>query len=113
MKKKLNGILTLFLVFMVQLTFAQDKTVTGTVSDEAGLPLPGVNVIVQGTNTGAQSDFDGNYSVNTAVGEVLVFSYVGFVTQSVTVGASNNMDVTLSIDAAALDEVIVVGYGTD
>jgi TonB-linked SusC/RagA family outer membrane protein len=112
MKKKLNGILTLFLVFMVQLTFAQDKTVTGTVSDEAGLPLPGVNVIVQGTNTGAQSDFDGNYSVNTAVGEVLVFSYVGFVTQSVTVGASNNMDVTLSIDAAALDEVIVVGYGT-
>jgi TonB-linked SusC/RagA family outer membrane protein len=112
MKKKLNGILTLFLVFMVQLTFAQDKTVTGAVSDEAGLPLPGVNVIVQGTNNGAQTDFDGNYSINTANGQVLVFSYVGFTTQRITVGNSNNVNVTLALDAAALDEVIVLGYST-
>jgi TonB-linked SusC/RagA family outer membrane protein len=111
MKKKLNGILTLFLVFMVQLTFAQDKTVTGAVSDEAGLPLPGVNVIVQGTNNGAQTDFDGNYSINTAKGQVLVFSYVGFMTQRITVGDSNSVNVTLALDASALDEVIVVGYG--
>ncbi len=110
MKNKLHGILTLFLVFMVQLTFAQEKTVTGAVSDEAGLPLPGVNVIVQGTNNGAQTDFDGNYSINTANGQILVFSYVGFATQSVTVGAANTINVTLAVDAASLEEVIVVGY---
>ncbi len=80
MEKRLHGILTLLLVFVVQLTFAQDKTVTGTVNDEDGLSLPGVNVIVQGTNTGAQTDFDGNYSINTETGKVLVFSYVGFAT---------------------------------
>jgi TonB-dependent starch-binding outer membrane protein SusC len=111
MKKSLNGILTLFLVFVVQITFAQSKTVTGTVSDESGLPLPGVNVIVQGTNVGAQTDFDGNYTIKTANGQVLVFSYVGFATQRKTVGAANSIDVTLAVDAAALDEVIVVGYG--
>ncbi len=112
MEKRLNGILTLFLVFMVQLTFAQEKTVTGTVSDEAGLPLPGVNVIVQGTNNGAQTDFDGNYSINTANGQILVFSYVGFATQTKTVGSSNEINVTLAIDAASLDEVIVTGQGS-
>jgi TonB-linked SusC/RagA family outer membrane protein len=112
MKKRLNGILTLFLVFMVQLTFAQEKTVTGTVVDEDGLTLPGVNVIVQGTNNGTQTDFDGNYSINTANGQILVFSYVGFATQRVTVGNSNNVNVTLAVDAAALEEVVVVGYAS-
>ena len=111
MKKKLNVILTLFLAFVVQLTFAQEKTVTGTVSDAQGIPLPGVNVIVQGTNNGTQTDFDGNYSISTAQGQILVFSYVGFSTQRQTVGASNSVNVTLEVDAAALDEVIVVGYG--
>ncbi len=112
MEKRLHGILTLFLVFVVQLTFAQDKTVTGTVIDEDGLPLPGVNVIVQGTSNGAQTNFDGNYSINTSTGDVLAFSYVGFATKTATVGESDTINVTLSIDAAALDEVIVVGYGT-
>jgi len=112
MKKKLNVILTLFLVFVVQLTFAQEKTVTGTVSDNQGLPLPGVNVIVKGTNNGTQTDFDGNFQISTATGQVIVFSYVGFATQSQTVGASNTINVTLDVDAAALDEVIVLGYST-
>lgn len=111
MKKRLNGILTLLLVFVVQLTFAQEKTVTGLVTDQTGLPLPGVNVIVQGTNTGTQTDFDGNYSIDVASGQTLVFSYVGFATQNVRVGAANVYDVVLDVDAAALDEVIVVGYG--
>ena len=96
---------------MVQLTFAQDLTVTGMVTDSEGLPLPGVNVIVQGTNNGTQTDFDGNYSINTATGQILVFSYVGFATQRVTVGTSKTINATLAVDAAALDEVIVVGYG--
>ncbi|MFO7672569.1 MAG: carboxypeptidase-like regulatory domain-containing protein, partial [Lutibacter sp.] len=61
MKTKLNGFLTLLLALMVQLTFAQEKTVTGNVSDASG-PLPGVTVLIKGTKTGTQTDFDGNYS---------------------------------------------------
>ncbi len=112
MEKRLNGFLTLFLAFVVQLTFAQDLTVTGTVTDDAGLPLPGVNVIVKGTNNGTQSDFDGNYSINTGQNQVLVFSYVGFVSQSKTVGAQSVINVTMQVDAAELGEVIVLGYST-
>ncbi len=97
---------------MVQLTFAQDKTVTGTVTDEAGLPLPSVTVQVQGTTVGALTNFDGNYSLKAATGQILVFSYVGFAQQKVTVGTSNTIDVSMAVDAAALDEVIVLGYST-
>ena len=112
MKKRLHVFLTLFLALVVQLSFAQVSSVTGTVTGEEGLSLPGVNVIVQGTNTGAQTDFDGKYSVAATSGDVLVFSYVGFETQQRVVGTSNVINVTLAVDAAALDEVIVVGYGT-
>lgn len=113
MKKRLNGILTLLLVLMVQVTFAQQQlSVTGTVIDESGLPLPGVNVIVEGTNRGTQTDFDGNYSINVGTGEVLVFTYVGYTTGRITVTTNPRIDVTLGEDAAQLDEVIVVGYGT-
>lgn len=111
MKKRLQGMLTLLLVLVVQISFAQEKTVTGTVSDEQGLPLPGVNVIVQGTNNGVQTDFDGNYDISVAPGEQLVFSYVGFATQTITIGGKNVYDVVLDVDNAALDEVVVVGYG--
>lgn len=112
MKKRFNGILTLFLVFIVQVTFAQQqKDVTGTVTDSQGLSLPGVNVLVQDTNRGTQTDFDGNYTISVATGERLVFSYVGFATQTVTVGARNVYDAVLDVDAAALDEVIVTGFG--
>jgi len=76
MRTKFSGILTLLLAFMVQITFAQQKTITGTVSDETG-PLPGVSVIIKGTNTGTETDFDGNYSISANVGDALVFSLVG------------------------------------
>ncbi|APS38721.1 SusC/RagA family TonB-linked outer membrane protein [Salegentibacter sp. T436] len=112
MKNKLHGILTLLLAFVVQLTFAQEMTVTGTVVDEDGLPLPGVNVIVKGTNTGDQTDFDGQYSVSTSRGETLVFSYVGFGTEELLVETAEVIDVVLRVDAGSLDEVVVVGYGT-
>ena len=111
MKKKLQGFLTLLLVLVVQIGFAQEKTVTGTVTDDSGLPLPSVNVIVEGTNRGVLSDFDGNYSISVAPGEILVFSYLGFTTQKQTVGASNVIDVALDVDSSALEEVVVVGYG--
>lgn len=110
MKNKLHGILTLLLAFVVQFTFAQEKTVTGTVTDEDGLPLPGVNVIEQGTNNGAQTDFDGNYSISVAEGSVLVYSYIGFVPQEVLVGAADTYNITLELDTGALEEVVVMGY---
>ncbi|HZW78763.1 MAG TPA: SusC/RagA family TonB-linked outer membrane protein [Flavobacteriaceae bacterium] len=109
MKTKVSGILTLLLVF-VQFTFAQEKTVSGTVSDDAGLPLPGVNIIIKGTTTGTQSDFDGNYSIAVSQGQILVFSYVGFETREITVGASNTIDVTLKA-GAVLQEVVVTALG--
>ncbi|MGM1057393.1 MAG: SusC/RagA family TonB-linked outer membrane protein [Bacteroidota bacterium] len=112
MKKRLNGILTLFLVFVVQLTFAQQKMVTGTVTGENGVPLPGVNVVVEDTNRGTQTDFDGNYSINVAPGNVLVFSYVGYTVGRLTVGEGDSINVILKEDEAQLDEVVVVAYGT-
>ncbi|HSP82347.1 MAG TPA: TonB-dependent receptor [Gillisia sp.] len=112
MKKRLNGILTLLLVLVVQLTFAQEKTVTGTVVDENGVPLPAVNVIVQGTSRGTLTNFDGEYSINASQGETLVFSYVGYISGTFLVGDASRIDVTLGEDAAQLDEVVVVAYGT-
>lgn len=112
MKTKLHGMLTLFLAFVVQFTFAQEKTITGTVSDESGLPLPGTTVLVKGTSTGVSTDFDGNYSINASAGQVLVFSFVGYANQEVTIGASNTVNVTMQEDVSALEEVVVVAYGT-
>lgn len=112
MKRRLNGILTLFMVLVVQLTFAQERTITGTVVDEMGMPLPGVNVIVENTNHGVQTDFDGNYSIAASEGQHLVFSYIGFATQRIAVANKQVINVKLIEDAAALDEVVVVGYGT-
>ena len=110
MKTKFNGFLTLLLALLVQITFAQEKTVTGTVSDESG-PLPGVTVLIKGTNNGTQTDFDGNYSIKAATGNVLVFSFVGMSTVEKTVGASNVINASLSSNNL-LEEVVVVGYGT-
>ena len=79
MKTKLSGILTLFLALFVQLSFAQERAITGTVSDESG-PLPGVSVLIEGTTTGTETDFDGNYSISASSGDVLRFSFVGMTT---------------------------------
>ncbi|CAM4346830.1 SusC/RagA family TonB-linked outer membrane protein [Gillisia hiemivivida] len=110
MKKKLNGILTLLLVFMVQLTFAQERTVTGTVSDSEGLPLPGVNIIIKDTNSGTQTDFDGNYTLRARAGDILVFTFVGYAKNEIAVGGARVINATLDVDAAALDEVVIQGY---
>jgi TonB-linked SusC/RagA family outer membrane protein len=110
MKKKYNGLLSLLLALIVQFSFAQEKTVTGKVSDASG-PLPGVTVIVKGSNTGTQTDFDGNYSINSNVGDVLVFSYIGMNTTEITVGSSNQINVVLTESALALEEVVVTALG--
>ena len=111
MKTKFSGILTLLLALAVQYTFAQEKLISGTVADESGLPLPGVNIIVKGTTNGTQTDFDGKYSINASVGDVLSFTYVGLKSQEVTVGASSTLNVTMQEDASVLDEVVVTALG--
>lgn len=88
------------------------STITGTVLDESGQPLPGANVVEKGTTNGTQTDFDGNYILNVADGATLVFSYIGFKTIEIAVNGQTSVDATLPEDAAALDEVIVTGYST-
>ena len=92
---------------------AQQKTVTGTVTGESdGMALPGVNVIVKGTSTGASTDFDGNYAIDVEPGATLSFSYIGYITKEIVVGDTSTINVALAEDVSALDEVVVVGYGT-
>ena len=110
MKTKFNGFLTLLLAFMVQITFAQEKTVTGNVADASG-PLPGVTVIIKGTKTGTQTDFDGNYSIKADTGAVLQYSFMGFSTTEQTVGTSNVLNVVMKESAEALEEVVVTALG--
>jgi TonB-linked SusC/RagA family outer membrane protein len=112
MKTKFNGILTLLLAFVVQITFAQEKTISGTVSESSGT-LPGVSVVIKGTNQGTETDFDGKYSIKANTGAVLVFRYLGYSAVEKTVGNSNTINVNLSVDENnVLDEIIVIGYGT-
>ncbi len=110
MKTKFKGILTLLFALIVQISFAQDKTISGTVSDNTG-SLPGVSVSVKGTTTGSETDFDGKYSIKTKVGDVLVFSYLGYKTVEITVGDSNVIDVTLVEGGEILDEIVVTAQG--
>jgi TonB-linked SusC/RagA family outer membrane protein len=109
MKTNLFKFLTLSFMVMFQWGFAQ-KSVSGTVSDNAGVPLPGATVQVVGTNTGVTTDFDGVYSIMASEGDVLSFSYTGFTAQTVTVGASSTIDVSLTSDTA-LEEVVVTALG--
>ena len=109
MKKHFN-LFSLFFLAASMIAFAQ-SSITGTVSDADGSPLPGATVVVQGTSSGVTTDFDGNYSINASSGDVLSFSYVGYQTVDITVGSSITINVTLTSDSA-LDEVIVTAYGT-
>ncbi|SFW63349.1 TonB-linked outer membrane protein, SusC/RagA family [Sinomicrobium oceani] len=111
MRTKLSGILTLFLALMVQIGFAQEKTISGTVTDTGGMPLPGANVVIKGTSTGTQTDFDGNFTINASEGQTLQISYIGMKTSEVRVGSSSNIAVQLEEDAQSLDEVVVTALG--
>lgn len=109
MRSKFKWILTLVAAFLMQFSFAQEKTISGTVSGD-GMPLPGATVLVKGTKNGTTTDFDGNFTIKAKQNDVLEISYVGYKTKSVTVGASNKVTVTLDADTQ-LEEVVVVGYG--
>jgi TonB-linked SusC/RagA family outer membrane protein len=87
-------------------------TVSGTVIDENGDPIPGVTVSVQGTTVGTVTDLDGNYSLSIPEGSILIFSFIGYESQNIEVGTQSVIDVTLIEDVASLDEVVVIGYGT-
>ncbi|MDF4202116.1 SusC/RagA family TonB-linked outer membrane protein [Maribacter sp. SA7] len=111
MRTKLNGLLTLLLALVVHISFAQQKTVSGTVTDQGGLPLPGVNIVVEGTTTGTQTDFDGNYSIMASQGETLLFTYIGQKAVRKSVGAGSTVSVQMEEDAQALEEVVVTAQG--
>lgn len=109
---KMKQIMLIFMiVFTTQASLAQVKTIKGLVSDQNGLPLPGVSIIIQGTKTASQTDYDGVYTIQASAGDVLVFSYIGIKTKTVTVGSSPTINVVLQEDAQNLNEVVVTALG--
>ena len=113
MKKIITNSLLIVSLLFTSILQAQEKTVSGTVIDETGVPLAGVTILVKNaTGKGTSTDFDGNYSLKVNENDVLVLSYIGFVTQEIAVTGKNVINVTMKEDLAQLDEVVVVGYGT-
>lgn len=110
MKPKKKYYLVLLLGFLVQLGFAQEMTVSGNVTDENGLPMPGASIVVKGTSTGTETDFDGRYTIKAARNQVLVFSYIGYKKQEIPV-TTNTINVQLLEDAEILEGVIVTAQG--
>lgn len=110
MRHYLFKILTLF---FITYSGAQNINVSGNVQDTSGFPIPGVNVVVKNTTKGAVTDFDGNFTItNIATGSTLTFSYIGYVTKQVVITNNAKLTVQLIEDLAKLDEVVVIGYGT-
>lgn len=115
--RTIKKVCTLFLaVFLSIATYAQDltdqRTITGVVVDQEGIPIPGVNVIVKGTNNGVATDLEGKYSIRAYGKSTVVFSFIGFKTEERYVGGESNIDVALTLDSQQLEDVVVVGYGT-
>lgn len=111
MKVRNYYFMLVLLLFGSTMAFAQEKSISGTVTDSKGLPLPGATVLVKGTTTGASTDFDGKYAIEANQGQTLVFSFVGYANKEVVIGASNTIDVKLQEDATALEEVVVTAFG--
>ncbi|NKI33057.1 SusC/RagA family TonB-linked outer membrane protein [Croceivirga thetidis] len=103
--------LLVFMAFLFSGMAIAQTNVTGNVSDDQG-PLPGVNIIEKGTTNGVTTDFDGNYSIDVSEGAILVFSYIGYMTQEVEVAGRSSINVSLAADAQALDEVVITGFGS-
>lgn len=111
---KLNHFYLLLILILLPLSsiFAQDITISGVVTDKEGITLPGVSVSVKGTTRGTITDIDGNFNIHTSKGETLLFSFVGYKTQEITVSSNSPLKITLTDSSIGLDEVVVVGYGT-
>ncbi len=111
MKTFMNSLL--LLVFLIPSVMWSQSTVSGTVTEQANaLPVPGVNIIIKGSATGTTTDFDGNYSISVKNGDVVVFSYVGFKAQEINYNGQAKINVALIEDAAQLDEIVLIGYGS-
>ena len=111
MMQKLK-LLIILLLFSTYVAFAQTNAITGTVTDSDGQPLPGVTVVVVGTTTGTVTDIDGNYSINVETGSQIRFSFIGFAEQLVDITGQTVIDITMVADTEELEEVVIVGYGT-
>jgi TonB-linked SusC/RagA family outer membrane protein len=115
MKKRKTNVIYLIFSMLLFLSFngiAQQKTITGIVTDNNNSPLPGASVIIKGTTTGTETDFDGNYTINVNFGDVLVFSYIGYHSIEVVVASESVINIILNEDVSVLQEVVVTGYGT-
>ncbi|TXG36078.1 SusC/RagA family TonB-linked outer membrane protein [Seonamhaeicola maritimus] len=101
------------IIFILPFTVLAQQTVKGTIKDNNALPLPGASILIKGTNTGAVSDFDGNFAIDlNTVPITLVISYLGYVTQEVLITSQTNIAIVLENDQESLDEVVVIGYGS-
>ena len=109
-----KALFSIFLLVAPFFLFAQTIEVSGVVTEaDTNMPLPGVNITVKNTTNGVSTDFDGNYTIaNISTGDILVFSYVGFTTQEIVVTNQKVINVVLKTDSQALDEIVVIGYGT-
>lgn len=102
--------LTLVMVLMMQISFAQQRAVTGTVTDEGGFPIPGVNVVIKGSTAGTQTDIDGKFTIQAAPTDILVFTYIGMKTRE-SLASSSTMNITLADEATELEGVVVTAFG--
>ncbi|MEN8229294.1 MAG: SusC/RagA family TonB-linked outer membrane protein [Bacteroidota bacterium] len=108
-----STLLSVFLILFVSIMHAQERNITGNVTDENGEAVPGVSIIVSGTATGTISGADGSYSLTVPADAThLMFSFIGMTTQQIEIGDQTTIDATLAEDAIGLDEVVVIGYGT-
>ncbi|MGA9590370.1 MAG: carboxypeptidase-like regulatory domain-containing protein, partial [Salegentibacter sp.] len=112
MKQKTKSFLLLLFLMVVQVGFAQQRTISGVVKDESGMPMPGVNVSVKGTAKGTQTNFDGEFTLaDLQDGETVVYSFLGYKTEERIVGQAENFDVLLQPVAENLNEVVVTALG--
>ncbi len=110
--KNLKLLLFLIAFLSVSTGYAQQKTITGKVTDEStGESLPGVSILIEGTTIGTVTNIDGDYSLNVSQGNTLVFSFIGYVSQQIIVGEQSSINIGLIMDVEQLDEVVVIGYG--
>ena len=109
----LRSLFLLLLTFVWVSAVAQDRSVSGKVTDSSGEGLPGVSVLVKGTSAGTVTDIEGNYKLSVSDdAAVLVYSFIGMRTEEVVVGSRSTIDLEMQDDITALDEVVVIGYGT-
>lgn len=111
MRQTMNLFLTTVMLLVVQVGFAQQRQITGTVKEADGFPLPGASVVIKGTTYGTSTDMDGNFQLSASSGDVLTVSFLGYTSKEITVGAANNYSVALAPEQNQLEELVVVGYG--